>query len=108
MNIAIGKGSMHITLLLNTREQKVTVQLYIWDDVDKVIFDALEKYKNEAEKQIGCSLTWRRLDGKKTSTIDLYKKCKLKSPSDQEAIFVWYREYTERFISFFKPIINKM
>ena len=108
MNIAIGKSSMHIALLVNTREQKVTIQLYMWDDADKHNFDALEKYKNEAEKEIGCSLTWRRLDGKKTSTIDLYKKCKLKSPSEQEAIFAWYKEYTEKFISFFKPIIKEI
>ena len=28
--------------------------------------------------------------------------------SKQEEIFAWYREYTEKFISFFKPIIKKL
>jgi len=108
MNIAIGKGSMHISLLLNTREQKVTIQLYIWDDADKKYFDALLKYKKEAADRISLDLTWRRLDGKKASTIDLYKSCNLKDPSEQEEIFSWYKEYTEKFITFFKPIIKKM
>ena len=108
MNIAIGKGSMHISLLVNTREQKVTIQLYIWDDADKKYFDALLKYKKEAADRISLDLIWRRLDGKKASTIDLYKSCNLKDPSEQEVIFSWYKEYTEKFITFFKPIIKKM
>ena len=108
MNIAIGKGSMHIALLVNTREQKVTIQLYIWDDAEKKYFDALVKYKEEAAEKIGTDLTWRRLDGKKASTIDLYKSCNLKDPAEQESIFSWYREYTEKFILFFKPILKKI
>lgn len=106
MNIALGKGSMHIALLVNTREKKATIQLYIWDDAEKKYFDALVKYKEEAEESIGQKLTWRRLDGKKASTIDLYKKCDLSSASGQEEIFGWYKEYTEKFINFFKPIIK--
>lgn len=108
MNIAIGKGSMHIALLLNTREQKVGVQLYIWDDADKKFFDAIVKYKTDAEENIGEKLSWRRLDGKKASTIDLYMKCDLKNLSAHEGIFSWYKEYTEKFITFFKPIIKKL
>lgn len=109
MNIAVGKGSMHIALLVNTREQKATIQFYIWDDADKKYFDALVKYKDEAEASIGEPLTWRRLDGKKASTIDLYRQCNnLNNPAEREEIFGWYREYTEKFIGFFKPIIKKI
>ncbi len=108
MNIAVGKGSMHISLLVNTKEQKVTIQLYIWDDAEKKIFDALVKHKEDADEKIGASLTWRRLDGKKASTIDLYKEFDVNNPDIREEIFCWYREYTERFIAFFKPIIKKL
>lgn len=107
MNIAIGKGGMHIALLVNTREQKVTVQLYMWDDAEKKNFDTFYKYKEEAEEKLG-KLAWRRLDGKKASTIDLYKKCDLDNPNAWNEIFAWYKEYTEKFITFFKPIIKKM
>lgn len=109
MNIAIGKGAMHIALLVNTKEQKVTVQLHIEDDADKKYFDELIKYKEEAEASIGETLTWRRLDGKKASNVDLYRQCKnLNNPAEREEIFGWYKEYTEKFIEFFKPIIKKM
>ena len=108
MNIAIGKGGIHISLLLNKREQKATIQLYMWDDADKKYFDALLKYKDEADEKIGVTLNWRRLEGKKASTVDLYKKSDLNDPAEREAIFAWYREFTEKFITFFKPIVKKL
>ncbi len=108
MSIAMGIGSVHISLLLNKREQKATIQLYMWDDAEKKIFDGLEKYKDEADVKIGTTLTWRRLDGKKASTVDIYKKCNLSDPIEQQKVFAWYKEYTEKFITFFKPIIKKL
>ena len=85
MSIAIGKGGIHIKY-----------------------FDTLAKYKEEAEESIGVKLTWRRLDNKKASTIDIYKSGDLNSLTSREEIFAWYRDYTEKFINFFKPIIKKM
>jgi hypothetical protein len=74
----------------------------------KKYFDALLPYKAEAADKISLDLTWRRLDGKKASTIDLYNRVDLKNPAAWDEIFSWYREYTEKFITFFKPIIKKL
>ena len=108
MTIAIGHGAVHIDLLLNKREQKATIQLYMWDDAEKKIYDALLKHKEEAEENIGEKLMWRRLDGKKASSIDLIKKCNLNDPNVQQEVFSWYKEYTEKFITYFKPILKKI
>ena len=105
-NIAIGRRGVHISLLLNTVEKKITIQLYMKDDIDKKFFDELYKYKEEAEIAIGKPLDWRRLDDKKASSIDLYKYCDLSE--SHEELFEWYKEYTEKFILFFKPIIKKI
>ena len=108
MNIAIGRSNFQICLLLNSREQKITIQLYINDDIDKKFFDALLAYKTEAEIAIGKPLVWRRLEGKKASTIDLYKLCDFTNKSLQTELFEWFKEYTERFVTFFKPIIKRL
>lgn len=108
MTIAIGHGAVHIDLLLNKREQKATIQLYMWDDAEKKIYDALIKHKEEAEEKIGEKLMWRRLDGKKASSIDLVKKFDLNDPALRDEVYGWYREYTEKFITFFKPFIKKL
>ena len=105
-NIAIGRSGIHISLLLNTVEKKITIQLYMKEDIDKKFFDELYKHKEEAETAIGQTLDWRRLDDKKASSIDLYKYCDLSE--SHEKLFEWYKEYTEKFILFFKPIIKKI
>lgn len=107
MNIAIGRTNFKICLLLNNREQKITVQLYIENDWEKKNFDILFNYKDEAEKNIG-PLDWRRLDGKKSSTINLYKKCIFTDKNNQESLFIWFKENTEKFITFFQPIIRTL
>lgn len=108
MNIAIGRSGFQISLLVNTREQKATIQLYMPKDIDKVYFDSLESHKEEAEASIGVKLNWRRLDGKKASSIEYSQSFNVFDTSKQDEIFAWYKEYTEKFISFFKPIIKKI
>ena len=83
--------------------------MYMSEDSDKIFFDALEKNREEAENAIGTKMEWRRLDGKKASTIDVYKlNCDFSDASKQQDVFAWYKEYTERFIKYFKPIIKKL
>ena len=68
MNIAIGTSKAGICLLINQRDNKITTQLYINDDIEKKLFDALLVYKEKATFEICQNLDWRRLDGKKSST----------------------------------------
>ena len=108
-NIAIGRSGVHISLLLNTIEKKVTIQLYMKEDTDKRLFDELYRHKEEAEAAIGQQLDWRRLDEKKASSIDLYKNyLNLNNPAMRDEIYSWFREYAEKYITFFKPIIKKL
>ena len=108
MNISIGRSGFQITILVNTREQKITIQLYMSDDENKTYFDSLFNQKDEAETAIGRKLDWRRLDGKKLSTIDLSRKFDLGDETKQEEIFQWLKENIEKFVSYFKPIIKDL
>ncbi|MCX4293554.1 MAG: DUF4268 domain-containing protein [Prevotella sp.] len=108
MNIAIGRSKFQISLLLNAKERKITVQLYLGGEMDKKSFDRLLSYKEEAEAAIGHALDWRRLEGKKTSTIDLYKQCDYTDKSVQPELFEWLKTYTDRFVASFRPIIKKL
>lgn len=109
MNIAIGRSGINIALLLNKKEQKATIQLWLTNDADKRQFDTLSAYKEQAEASIGHQLGWRRLDGKKSSAIELYLyNCGISDPSKHDGIFSWYREYTEKFVTYFKPIIKNL
>ena len=108
MNIAIGRSGFQMCLLLNTQEQKVTVQLYLADDKEKKYFDRLFAKKDEAEERIGVLLDWKRLDGKKSSTVNYYKNVNLSDASMRNDIYSWFKDYTEKFIDYFRPIIKKL
>ena len=70
------------------------------EDADKVFFDAMLSHKEEAEVALGVKLDRRSLEGKKASSIDYSQSFKVTDPEKQEEIFAWYKEYTEKFISF--------
>ena len=109
MNISIGRSHFHISLSVNSRENKVSVALVMSEDRDKKFFDALEKNREKAEEAIGEKLDWRRLDGKKSSNIVLYRtNSDFTDTAQQQDIFEWYKEYTERFVKYFRPIIKKL
>lgn len=108
-SVAIGRSHFHINLLINMPERKATVHLVMADDSDKKYFDALYKDKDKAEASIGEKLDWRRLDGKKSSSIDIYRyNCDFFDPVQRQEVFAWYKDFTERFIKYFKPIIKKL
>ncbi len=68
-SIAIGSSLCHISIDLVNKEHFVRVGLWIGDN--KGLFDKLFSDKNEIEKEIGESLEWDRLDGKKACSIYL-------------------------------------
>ena len=109
MCIAIGKGGTNISLILNKKEQKATIQLWTSNDVGKQLYDNLYLFKESAEKSIGQKLNWRRMDGNKASAIEIYlKDCDITDSSKWNDIFAWYKEYTEKYIDFFKPILKTL
>lgn len=108
MNIAIGTSKAGICLLINQRDNKITTQLYINDDIEKKLFDALLEYKEKATSEICQNLDWRCLDGKKSSTIDLVLNCDLSDKSKHYELFEWLKVNTEKFIMFFKPILKNI
>ncbi|MBQ0085810.1 MAG: DUF4268 domain-containing protein [Prevotella sp.] len=108
MNIAIGRSGFTLCLLLNTRDKKVGVQLYIDNDADKDKFDALFSKKDKAEEAIGSELEWGRLTGKKASVITLYRKGDFTNKSQQPELFQWLRNTIEKYVAYFKPIIKSL
>lgn len=109
LNIAIGKGGVNICLLLDKRKQRATIQLWMANDADKKYFDALKVHAEQAEASIGLPMNWRRMDDKKASSIEIYlNDCGITDRTRWNDIFKWYKEYTEKYTTFFKPLIKNI
>ena len=66
-DVAIGTSAAHLGITLVNKENCIGIELYISDD--KSIFDKLYAEKDVIEKELGLTLDWQRLDGKKASRI---------------------------------------
>lgn len=69
-DIAIGSSDAHIAIDLVNKVGRIVVELYINDN--KELFDQLLSEKETIEAELGKSLMWDRLDGKKASRIKYY------------------------------------
>lgn len=69
-DIAIGSSDAHIAIDLVNKVGCIVVELYINDN--KELFDQLLSEKETVEAELGKSLMWDRLDGKKASRIKYY------------------------------------
>ncbi len=66
-DVAMGTSDAHIAIDLVNKDGRIVVECYINDN--KELFDSFESHKEEIENELGFSLIWDRLDGKKASRI---------------------------------------
>ncbi|MGH6937389.1 DUF4268 domain-containing protein [Hypericibacter sp.] len=70
---AIGRAGFGINATISSDRERIGVELYASNDLDKTAFRALYAQKEAIEKEFGEPLEWQELSGKKASRIVLYK-----------------------------------
>lgn len=109
MNIAIGRSGFNISLTVNSRENKNTIQLWINTKNPKETFDKMEAiHKADSLTAISSDLDWQRLDNRKQSVISLSKPFTFTDKTSEQEQFKWFKEATEKYITFFKPIVKNL
>ena len=108
MNIATGRSNFYVSLCFNSKENKNTIQFCIENKDPKTAFDTLLAYKQYSQKEISPDIDWQRLDNKKRSIIQLSESFDFMDTSSRQAQFEWFREFTEKFINFFKDKIKNL
>lgn len=69
MNLSIGRSSIHLGGLINSKEATVGVELYLSDDASKSLFQGLLVQRPEIEAELGYTLDWQELPGRQASRI---------------------------------------
>jgi hypothetical protein len=104
-DISIGTSKGHISLTVNSRNNQLGCELYIWSDKD--LFYALESRKQEIEVELGYPLTWMPLENKKACRIGIFHT--VDDVSDTEKWndhHKWLLEKSEQFHKIFPKEIN--
>ncbi len=93
-NIAIGSSQANVTATINTRENKVGIELYIRDNKD--LFNKLYSKKTSIENSIG-KLDWQELPNKKASRIIITKNGDFEDEGKEDNLISWLFETIENF-----------
>ncbi|MDO8722807.1 MAG: DUF4268 domain-containing protein [Syntrophales bacterium] len=99
LDIYFGHHRCHICMTINTNRDIMTCELYIPDAKD--LFHKLLKYRNIIEQQLGESLQWNELPGKKASRIKLIRDADVTIEEKWTAYFSWLKEKAENFQEIF-------
>lgn len=105
-DISIGNSESHIALTINTQENLIAVELYISDSKD--LYLALEENKKNIEQDLGFSLEWMELQGKKASRIKLVREADLEKTEKWNEYFDWFKINAEKFQNVFGKYIKKI
>lgn len=108
-NVAIGKSNYHLSATVNSRENSIGIWLNIVgkdakENYEKLYELAYEKSKNK----ISDSLSWDKMDGRKMSAVILKHTADFSVKSDWSNQFAWFKEYLEKFIEFYKPLVKRI
>lgn len=95
--VAIGRSDCHISLVVDSREDKVRCELYIPNSKD--LFRTLLSRKSEIEKELGITdqLEWQELPGKKASRIQAVHSFDFSDTETWEQAFQWLTDTASRF-----------
>lgn len=105
-NIAIGTSGVCLSLTAQVYYNKITCSFHIFDN--KKIFDDLESYKNDIEKDLGYSLIWnRKAENTKSSSIIIEKSYDFKN-EDCNIAYDWLTERAVEFKKIFVEYFNKI
>ena len=97
---SIGKTGVQLNVKFNTKVEKVSIELYILNNQE--IFDALEKDKENIEKEIGEKLSWQPLPNRSASRVEIDRlDSKLENEKEWQTYIDWCTEKLEKFYHVF-------
>jgi hypothetical protein len=72
MSYSIGRSNLHLGGVMVRPKRRIRAELYISSDNAKALFGLLQDQKTEIEAELGFSLDWEKLPGKRDCRIATY------------------------------------
>ena len=106
---AVGRSGFHIAALLNTRDNKIAVELCITNkNKAKIFYQLLEVDKEEIENEIGNKLEWRENPDKTSSKILLFNDFDPTNKEKWKEQHIWFKENIEKFDKVFRNRVKEL
>ncbi len=103
MTLSVGSSACSISINQVRKDNQLVVEWYISDDKD--LYNKLYSYKTEIETEMGMSLDWRELPGKKASRILATQPADFEDKSKWLVQFDWVMDVALKMKKVFKKYL---
>jgi hypothetical protein len=108
-NFSIGRSGIKMTSLLNTKENRIGIEICMFaEDTSKAFFNLLQQDKDQIEAEVGEPLIWKELPDKIASRIVLYRACDPSNEADRSSQHDWLKSKLELMDSVFRSRIREL
>jgi hypothetical protein len=108
-SFGIGRAGFHLSATISTDKERIGVEFYAQNDVDKAAFNALLAQKEAIESEFGEPLDWQELPGKKASRIALFKYgVDVSDEKQYPESHAWMLSKLDRFRDVFAPRVKSL
>ena len=104
-NISVGSSQATVSLTIQSQKGEFGTELYIQDN--KELYEQLLARKNDIESELGETLVWMALPGKKASRIKAITIGDLDNKSGWDGYFEWLLRKAEKFQSVFPKYLKQ-
>lgn len=108
-NFSIGRSGIKMASNLNTKENRIGIEIYMFSEVSaKAFFHLLKEQKDQIETEIGEPMTWMELPEKIASRIILFKQCDPTDEADRASQHEWLKNKLELLDQTFRQRIKEI
>ncbi|HEY4119765.1 MAG TPA: DUF4268 domain-containing protein [Byssovorax sp.] len=107
-DIAVGRTGLWLSLVANTQEGHVGVQLVLAADRAEQALAGLALERSAIEQEIGCALLWNPHPDRQQKVLKLILSCRLADRHAWPPAIAWLTEYAQRFYRAFAPRAQRL
>lgn len=108
-NIALGRSGIHLAATVNSRENRVGMEVYIDHDNSKSMFKQLQAHQAQVDAALGAKLEWMELpDGHACRILQVRLDSPLEREDQWSAYFAWLEQAALRMSDVFRPLVKEL
>ncbi len=107
LSLSLGRGGFNIGATVNSRENRLGVEIYINHKDSKQYFARLNSQSQTIESKLGFQLDWRELPTKDACRILIYKNnAPLNDENAWSAYYQWLTDTVKKMDQVFRPLVK--
>ncbi|MBK7731182.1 MAG: DUF4268 domain-containing protein [Gammaproteobacteria bacterium] len=108
-NIALGRAGIHLSATVNSKENRLGMEVYIDHQNSKSMFKQLETKRASIEEALNVNLQWNELpDGHACRILQVRPDSPLEDESKWAEYFAWLEDAALKMSEIFRPLIKEL